>query len=243
MTVADKKPSLTLHSLKPDQPVSDSLQLFGETVDEDGVKEVKVSIMRDGGSEPIYIASVPSEFSFSTEIDLADRSKFSDGKYVVECIPVNINGAEGDAQRGTFVIDRGAPSIDVESIKKNVAGKYFRGNINISGIKINKGGELKYVKYQIDDVSSGQTVVPEKDISFSPSNTPAVYDVAAISETIEGASPILRLTLKTADANDNTASVVVPFIVDDQAPSINVNKTENEEDGVTGIAAYMIQDN
>ncbi|MBR6200098.1 MAG: hypothetical protein IKQ61_07555 [Spirochaetales bacterium] len=244
MTVADKKPVLTLRSLKPDQPVSDSLQLYGEAADEDGIKEVKVSIKRDGGSEPIYVASIPSEFSFSTEIDLADRSKFSDGKYVVECIPVNINGAEGDAQKGTFVIDRGAPSIDVNSIKNNIAGKYFRGNISISGIKINKGGELKYVKYSIRDVSSGQEVVAEKDITFRSSNTPAVYDVDTISETIEGASPILQITIKTADANDNAASVTVPFIVDDEAPSININNwAENEEDGVTGSPVYLIQDN
>ncbi|MBP5706568.1 MAG: hypothetical protein J6W76_04740, partial [Spirochaetales bacterium] len=244
MTTAGMKPVLNLHSMKPDQPVSDSLQLYGETVDEDGIKEVKVRILKNGMADPIYVSSVPSQYSFSTEIDLADKSKFSDGKYTVECTPVNINGAEGDTVTGTFVIDRGAPSIDVDSIKKNVAGKYFKGNINISGIKINKGGELKYVKYQIDDVSSGQTIVPEKDISFTPSNTPAVYDVAAINETIEGASPILRLTIKTADANDNTASVTVPFIVDDQPPTINVNNwTENEEDGVTGTPIYVIQDN
>ncbi|HOF00321.1 MAG TPA: Ig-like domain-containing protein, partial [Spirochaetota bacterium] len=141
------KPKLILKSIANDDRISNSLPLFGDVSDDDGMKEVIVTITKDQAKTPVFQKNIAAKYSFSFDVDASDTSKFTDGKYKVELVPVDINNTKGDLVSVDFWIDRSYPEFDNEFINKNIAGKYFKKVIEVANIQVKKSGALKSVKY------------------------------------------------------------------------------------------------
>jgi hypothetical protein len=240
------KPKLILKSIANDDRISNSLPLFGDVSDDDGMKEVIVTITKDQAKTPVFQKNIAAKYSFSFDVDASDTSKFTDGKYKVELVPVDINNTKGDLVSVDFWIDRSYPEFDNEFINKNIAGKYFKKVIEVANIQVKKSGALKSVKYSISDLANDQILVKSKELKFTPSKKNGYYDVEAIKEDFtkdaKFADKLVAINLTATDFVNRSSNLSIPVIVDMKEPEIKSPVIDSKK-GMMKDESIVVSDN
>ncbi len=236
------KPVLNLKSFKKDERFSTSMQIFGDLSDDDGNKDISIKIFKDGVNNPVYSEKIGAKFYFSKEINLTDKAKFLEGKYVLELIPTDVYGVSGKAVKESFIIDREVPDFEEKTLEI-WAGKYFGGKLNMP-VKVVDYGGLKSLFYTITDPVSKNVIVNRKELKFKESK-PGIYDSDSISDDISKFVPdtkVVAIKLEATDFINNVARLDVPIIVDSKSPTIK-DIIMDQKAGLTKDQSVDIGDN
>jgi hypothetical protein len=238
------KPKLVLKSLKKGDRVSSTLNLFAKVYDDDANKEVNIKIYKKGNNTTVYEDTVPAKYSLIKDINLTDYNQFTEGEYTVDLTPVDINGISGDKVTESFWIERNFPRFDLKSINK-WAGKSFNSKIDFN-FNIIKFGELKSLKYSIIDPSNYTEIIKPSDIRFKKSKESGIYETEnagfELSKNKNIPDGFVLIKLDATDISNNTASLLVPVIIDTKMPVISAPKIDNAK-GMTQDESLSINDN
>jgi hypothetical protein len=237
------KPVIKLKSMKKDERVSTSLQLFGTIESQEIIKSLSVKINKEGENTASYEDNLIVSPNFSLNIDLSNESKFSEGKYFVELMATDENGVESHPVKEIFWIDKTYPHFDDETIQK-WAGKTFSDKIDLP-VTINKQGGLKTVKYSIINLKDRTVLVEPKELKFREGKTSGKYDTDSIKEDFakeKDSEKYIGVKLEAIDFLNNNSSILVPIVLDPISPLITELKIDPKA-GMVEDATIDISDN
>ncbi|MCG8569239.1 MAG: Ig-like domain-containing protein, partial [Spirochaetes bacterium] len=225
------KPVVSLYSIQDQQQFNSILPVTGDCFDDDGIKEVQISIQEKNSNQRVWQKNIPTNKGFLFNIDLSDPQVFSSYKYNIILEAVDINGLKGDPVQRTFYIDRDYPQIDLDFLAtwatKPVLDKFeFQ-------FKIIKQGDLDFIRFSFLDALTKQELRQPENLKFKrDGTTPNIFTDTKIidfqKEKWSLAHNLILMKVEVQDKNQRLVSQLIPIVY------------ENPENNLSPLAEQVI---